>query len=98
MRLKTKRKGNKTGMAETAASQDTKASLSDEDKIRLQLLLDVEEFGQALEAIGVNTTQLEPYQALLEMVQQAEKVRPHSFFCFFVFQASSTHLSLSLSL
>ena len=90
MRLKTKRKGNKANAAE-AASQDPKASLSDEDKIRLQLLLDVEEFGQALEAIGVNVAQLEPYQALLEMVQQAEKVG-FSLFSSFSFLSPSTHL------
>jgi hypothetical protein len=78
MRLKTKRKGIKAtseSSSQISTNAEAKASLSDEDKIRLQLLLDVEGFGVELQAIGVDLPQLEPYQILLEVVRQAEKVQ-----------------------
>jgi len=76
LRLKTKRKGLKAtpdSSQGAAAAAEPKATLTDEDKIRLQLLLDVEEFGAELRALGVDVANLEPFQTLIEVVRQAEK-------------------------
>eukprot|EP01135_Chromosphaera_perkinsii_P001284 Nk52_evm11s164 gene=Nk52_evmTU11s164 len=49
------------------------AKMSDEDKIRLQLLLDVQEFGKQCKKLGVSSDTLSSYAGLLETVQQAVK-------------------------
>ena len=63
-----KKRALQRSKAKAAAS-----GLSDADKILLQLLLDLREFGRELETHGVAVSSSESYLALLEMVRPAER-------------------------
>jgi len=84
MRLKkTKRKG-KAGEQQGGEGTEGKSARTDEDKIRLQLLLDVQEYGRIISSLGIDANSVSSYSELLEMVAQAERV-PLIFFFFFFF-------------
>ena len=58
------------------ASASTPGAMSDDDKILVQLYLDVQEFAKAMSECGVKISQLEDYQRLFACVADAEKVMP----------------------
>ncbi|XP_071784531.1 conserved oligomeric Golgi complex subunit 2-like [Asterias amurensis] len=51
-----------------AAAATTQQGTSDDDKIRLQLALDVRFFGEQIQSMGVSSDNIQPYQELLELV------------------------------
>ncbi|RCI01356.1 Conserved oligomeric Golgi complex subunit 2 [Rhizopus stolonifer] len=54
-------------------SKNTKGQLSDEDKIRLQLYLDVEQVGAELKNIKIDTADIDSYPTLLQTVKPYSK-------------------------
>jgi conserved oligomeric Golgi complex subunit 2 len=67
------RRGSTLGAADGAAATAA-ANLSDTDKIVMQLLLDAQEFGRELTALGLDTAACEPYQAMLAEVSDTSAV------------------------
>lgn len=47
------------------------SGITDDDKIRLQLALDVEYFGKQVKLLGINGTDIPSFQALVELVESA---------------------------
>lgn len=54
-----------------SGSGATSQGLSDDDKIRLQLYLDVKQFGEKIESLGLESSSIEAYQKLYELVASA---------------------------
>jgi len=48
--------------------------MQDNDKILLQLYLDVREYGEELKKFGIDKTTFAPYKQLLVCVQEGEKI------------------------
>lgn len=67
MRLQKMRKSKDT------QSTGSNGVLSDDDKIRLQLSIDVETFGNKMNACGVSVESIEQYQSLVRIVEEARK-------------------------
>lgn len=57
-----------------AGMQSSSGGMSDDDKIRLQLTLDVRFFGEQIESFGVNKTEIEMFIDLSDLVESAIKV------------------------
>ncbi|KAL1927350.1 hypothetical protein VTP01DRAFT_3979 [Rhizomucor pusillus] len=72
--LKRMKKGRKTGSA-NSPSTGQQGNMTDEDKIRLQILLDVCQIGQELNALKVDCTAFRPYQRLYEVVKPYEPLK-----------------------
>ncbi|OZJ06816.1 hypothetical protein BZG36_00121 [Bifiguratus adelaidae] len=62
------KKAKSSSQASKNASSDQ--SLSDEDKIRLQIKLDVDSFGQELSSLDINADTFSPYHTLKNTVEQ----------------------------
>lgn len=45
--------------------------ISDDDKIRLQLVLDVEYFGKQISSLGIESSSISSFSALVELVESA---------------------------
>ncbi|XP_022091249.1 conserved oligomeric Golgi complex subunit 2-like isoform X2 [Acanthaster planci] len=58
-----------------AAAAPTQQGTSDDDKIRLQLALDVRYFGDQIQSIGVSSADIQPYQEILELVTSSVSSR-----------------------
>nr|CAG8566890.1 6596_t:CDS:10 [Entrophospora candida] len=54
---------------ENAMSSDDSLTMSDEDKIRLQILLDVKQFGKELSNFGINPEEIKGYIELYKVVE-----------------------------
>ncbi|CAG0891091.1 unnamed protein product [Darwinula stevensoni] len=68
---KAKEKGR--GGAANANAPLGNAPLSDDDKIRLQLCLDVNAFAQMVESLGIQGVELEDLQSLIKIVEDAKR-------------------------
>jgi len=68
MRLKRVRKGGKSQQNSPNEGKET-----DDDKIRRQLFIDVEKFGENMKTCGVDLENNEKYQELFKLVQNAQK-------------------------
>eukprot|EP01102_Stenamoeba_stenopodia_P000504 TRINITY_DN10491_c0_g1_i1.p1 TRINITY_DN10491_c0_g1~~TRINITY_DN10491_c0_g1_i1.p1 ORF type:complete len:777 (-),score=153.84 TRINITY_DN10491_c0_g1_i1:104-2434(-) len=55
-------------------AQTSSSGMSDNDKILLQLYLDVREFGEELKRFGIDTSSFAPYNQLLASVKEGEKI------------------------
>uniref|UniRef100_H2YCH6 Conserved oligomeric Golgi complex subunit 2 n=1 Tax=Ciona savignyi TaxID=51511 RepID=H2YCH6_CIOSA len=69
IRLQKMRSGGKSSSGNLASL----AGLSDDDKIRLQLFIDVTSFGKQMSDCGANVTEIPIYQKLLHLVEEAKK-------------------------
>ncbi|XP_076065748.1 conserved oligomeric Golgi complex subunit 2 [Oratosquilla oratoria] len=54
------------------AGAETTGQLTDDDKIRMQICLDVEYLGQQMKEMNVDTSKIDSYTALLSMAQNAK--------------------------
>lgn len=52
---------------------EASTGLSDDDKIRLQIALDVQYFGEQIKKLGVNPDSIDSYNSLLNMVTSAKE-------------------------
>uniref|UniRef100_H2YCH7 Conserved oligomeric Golgi complex subunit 2 n=1 Tax=Ciona savignyi TaxID=51511 RepID=H2YCH7_CIOSA len=68
IRLQKMRSGGKSSSGNLASL----AGLSDDDKIRLQLFIDVTSFGKQMSDCGANVTEIPIYQKLLHLVEEAK--------------------------
>ncbi|XP_019631010.1 PREDICTED: conserved oligomeric Golgi complex subunit 2-like [Branchiostoma belcheri] len=64
-RLKKLRKGD-------SGNSSSSGGMSDDDKIRLQLVLDVKQFGEEIQALSVPLDAISTYRQLLELVESAQ--------------------------
>ncbi|GAB5586853.1 hypothetical protein Unana1_01753 [Umbelopsis nana] len=73
-KLKKGRKGGAMGSSLLIGTASTEASMSDEDKIRLQVFLDVKGYGQQLVKAGHDINTFAPYCNLFDIVKQYESL------------------------
>uniref|UniRef100_H2XKN8 Conserved oligomeric Golgi complex subunit 2 n=1 Tax=Ciona intestinalis TaxID=7719 RepID=H2XKN8_CIOIN len=71
LRLQKMRSGGKSSSSNLAALAGS--SLSDDDKIRLQLFIDVTSFGKQMSACGGKMDTIPVYQKLFQLVEEAKK-------------------------
>jgi len=76
MRLQKMRSSGGRSSTSNISGLSSSNSLTDDDKIRLQLYLDVEYFGKQMNKCGVEVENVEKYQQLLVMVEEAKEKRP----------------------
>jgi len=72
MRLKKMRSGRASSGSLSTLGE---GQLSDDDKIRLQLYIDVESFGIQMSSCGVDMRKVKKYEELLKLVEDARKPR-----------------------
>ncbi|MBN3309314.1 COG2 protein, partial [Amia calva] len=60
----------------SSSSLGTNGGLTDDNKIRLQLALDVEYFGEQIQKMGLQTSDISLFSSLLELVQGAKDLAP----------------------
>ncbi|KAG2185061.1 hypothetical protein INT43_000974 [Umbelopsis isabellina] len=73
-KFKKGKKGGPMGSSLLVGTTSNERSMSDEDKIRLQVLLDVQGFGQQLKNCGVPADTFVPYRNLRDTVQKYENL------------------------
>ncbi|KAI8377835.1 uncharacterized protein BYT42DRAFT_614487 [Radiomyces spectabilis] len=76
--LKKLKKGKKgpTAKSSVLGGGANETTMSDEDKIRLQMLLDVRQIGKEMALLSVDPTQFAAYDKLCEVVQPFESLEP----------------------
>lgn len=57
-----------------SAGQIVSGAMTDDDKIRLQLIIDAEHFGHQIENLGVSKGNIKSYEELMEVVESAMKL------------------------
>lgn len=57
-----------------SVGQTTSGAMTDDDKIRLQLIIDAEHFGHQIENLGVKKESIKSYEELTEVVESAMKL------------------------
>ncbi|XP_055547059.1 conserved oligomeric Golgi complex subunit 2 [Wyeomyia smithii] len=77
-RLKNLRDRNFTNQTNTTSSSSTTSTMTDDDKIRLQLQVDVIYYVQEIERIGLARGEIEKLPELVQMVEEATKIRVSS--------------------
>ncbi|KAF7726149.1 Conserved oligomeric Golgi complex subunit 2 [Apophysomyces ossiformis] len=73
--LKKLKKGKKNAVKPVLGSGSSEVVMSDEDKIRLQIYLDVLQIGEQLALLGIDKSKFECYDKLRNFVQPFEKLR-----------------------
>ncbi|KAI8580015.1 hypothetical protein K450DRAFT_238952 [Umbelopsis ramanniana AG] len=73
-KLKKNRKGGAMGSSLLVGSSSSEPSMSDEDKIRLQVYLDVKAYGVQLKNAGLDIESFTPYCNLFDIVKQYESL------------------------
>lgn len=62
-------------MTPSGNSSADRAAMSDDDKIRLQLQVDVIHYVQEIESIGLARGEIEKLDELVQLVEEATKIR-----------------------